>query len=291
MKTSVLVAFNVRADCPKTLSHDCFLHLRNCLQEERQLREALEASRRTAELEQQRQAAMSQQAAALSVGATGADDRQQQQAEDAMDEDTDPLGHNAAAAGGGVPRPSFAPGAGGRGRGMGRAGRGGRAGRAGRRGGAAAGSSGPQWQQFSEGFEGVGESADPTEGPPAAKQRQAQRVADLPPETDTARPHAHRVTSEGAQRGPVAAHMAAATAAGARAQQQQQPRQQTQQRQRQQQQQSYQWQPRKPAVSAGSSTTCNIVDDAGSDTDSDSVTGPFAGGQILLACVLITTKA
>jgi hypothetical protein len=245
------------------------------LQEERQLREALEASKQTAEQEQQRQAAMSQQAAALSVGANGFDaeedlqqQQQWQQGGDAMDEDPEPLGHNAAAGGS---RPSFATGMGGRGRGMGRASRGGRAGRAGRRGtgGYGGSSNGPQWQQVSEGFEGVGESADPFEGPPAAKARQAQR--DLTPESDAAGPSAHRAKAEGAQRGPTAAFMAAATAAGARAQQhQQQPRQQ----------QSYQqqWQPRKPAVSAGSSTTCNIVDDAGSDTDSDSVTGPFAGG-------------
>jgi hypothetical protein len=246
------------------------------LQEERQVREALEVSRQTAELEQQRHAAMSQQAAALSVGANGldADEGLQQQQQqwrqggDAMDEDPEPMGHNAAAAGGS--RPSFATGiSNGRGRGMGRAGRGGRAGRAGRRGAGGYGgnSNGPQWQEVSEGFEGVGESADPLEVPPAAKVRQAQR--DLPPESDAAGPSAHRATAEGAQRGPTAAFMAAATAAGARAQQQQP---------RQQQSCQQQWQPRKAAVSAGSSTTCNIVDDAGSDTDSDSVTGPFAGG-------------
>jgi hypothetical protein len=263
-------------------------------QEERQFKEALEASKRTAELEQQQQAALSAQAAALhsDFHAPPSPARQQQGDYTAMDEDTS--GHSdafgtsdatAAAAGPGSFGPSFAAGVGGRGRG--RAGRGLRGGRTARRGtgaggyGGTAGSNGPQWQQY-EGFEGIGESSDPTEGPPPAKHRPPQQV-DLPPESDAAGAHAHRAAGEGTQRGPTAAFMAAATAAGARAQQQQQQGAPSQQQRQRQQSEQAKWQPRKPAVSAGSSTTCNIVDDAsGSDSDSDSVTGPFAG-----ACVCV----
>jgi hypothetical protein len=249
------------------------------------LREAIEASKLTAEQEQQQHAAISQQAAALTVNANG-NQQQQQQNEDAMEEDPYPSAdtavNTAAVGAGGRFGPGFSTGISGRGRGKaGRAGRAGRArGRGGGPGGYGSNSSGPQWQQFSEGFEGCGESADPTEGPPAAKQRQQ---VELPPEYDSVGAHAHRGAAEGGtQRGPTAAFMAAATAAGARAQQEQRqsvPPQQHQQRQQQrgQQQRGQQWQPRRPAVSAGSSTTCNIVDEAGSDTDSDSVTGPFAG--------------
>ncbi|KAF8068176.1 hypothetical protein HT031_001862 [Scenedesmus sp. PABB004] len=154
--------------------------------------------------------------------------------------------------------------------------------------GAAAGrgAGGPRWAP--ESLECVGESSDPTEQPHSKQARAAATAAG--PSQGAAPAAAAAAAAAGDAAAPVLASVIAkATAAGARARQQAQAAAtaaggQAPAPAAEQQlapgapRLPQQWLPRDGGLSAGSSTTCNICASEASDSDDDSVTGPFAGG-------------